>query len=512
MCGILLYHGAGKEFCDELYEFGENYKGNMCRSSCTSSVFNSLVPYVASRGPNYSSLRLLHKHSMCWFSSVLSIRQPFTKQSVPIGNRYILQFNGELYNEDIIQNDTAFFASLLKTDAVDITDKICSLEGEFAYTIYDMFTANIYFGRDDVGKRSLSYFLPPGTGEIYISSISGRHRGFNDCAAGVIYIYSIQQKKLTQYIQPAMKKKVSSEINTNKTEIESITNMLYEQLASSVAKRVNSIHPIHLQNSPIGVLFSGGLDCSVITALICQQLNSKPSKPVVELLNVSFENPRTGMKPSATPDRKLAVRSAGILRNLYPDIDIRLVEVDVSYDEYLNKRPVIIDLMFPKNTEMDLSIAIAFYFASKGNGHIELANGQRLEYQRQGVVLFSGLGADELYGGYHKFLNKSPAELAVELTKQINNIHDRNLNRDDKVTACNGVEMRYPFLDRKVIDFSLSQIPINLKVNKLILRKLAMTILALGDISEEPKRAIQFGSKSAKMTKDGNKHGTDLLE
>ena len=84
---------------------------------------------------------------------------------------------------------------------------------------------------------------------------------------------------------------------------------------------------------------------------------------------------------------------------------------------------------------------------------------------------------------YHKFANKAPHELVEELTRQINNIYDRNLNRDDKVIAYNGVEVRYPFLDEHVIKFSTVEIPINFKVNKLILRKVALQYLKLDGIS-----------------------------
>lgn len=393
---------------------------------------------------------------------------------------------------------------------------IRSLEGEFAYTIFDRQSQLIYFGRDSVGKRSLSYSFHEATGQLYIASVTGvtpEDWKYENCVGGVIYKYDIKAKQLddSHLIQPLFQ--VTDLVDPTEASLPETIDRLFSHLSIAVEKRIKSIHPKHIKNSPISILFSGGLDCSVLVALICQYLiSSNTIAPTIELLNVAFENPRTGLQPSQAPDRLLAQNSYSILKNLFPQINILLLEIDVPYQEYLQERSKVIDLMYPKDTEMDLSIAIAFYFASRGHGNVLLENGDKQPYDRHGIVLFSGLGADELYGGYHKFNNKSQQDLIHELTRQINNIHDRNLNRDDKVIAHNGVEVRYPFLDINVIDFSINQIPINFKINKLILRHLAKQRLNLAEIALEPKRAIQFGSKSAKMTKNGNKKGTDLLK
>lgn len=518
MCGILLHYLSDQNtddlLTDEFIEFDEEYI-RLKQCSDTSTVFNSIVPYITARGPNYSSLRVLKEHSTSWFSSLLSLREPYTIQSVNVDNRYILQFNGELYNSEIEHNDTQFIVSLLKLPNPDIPLIVKSLKGEFSYTIYDMQERKFYFGRDNVGKRSLSYRLDDDTGELYVSSVTGVIEGFSDCIAGVLYVYDVREKKLSDTYRIAQPYYVSEEVDENLTSIVDSIEKLYRKLEVAVEKRVTSIHPVHTENSPIAVLFSGGLDCSIIASLVCAQLGrtlNSPCNAVVELLNVAFENPRTGTMPCNTPDRKLAISSAAVLQDLFPDMEIRLVEIDVPYEDYLRHRPAVIKLMYPKNTEMDLSIAIAFYFASMGSGIIKTSNGEFKRYQRKGIVLFSGLGADELYGGYHKFANKSPKDLTEELSRQINNIYERNLNRDDKVIACNGVEVRYPFLDEEVIEFSTQHLPVNYKVNKMILRRLALEKLNLQGICEEPKRAIQFGTKSAKMTKDGNKHGTDILK
>lgn len=518
MCGILFVHSKHLNENDDLLEFEENCTKKFDFFQGDLAFVNKLMQLIELRGPNYSSLRYLNKN-FAWYSSILSLRQPFIKQSCLINEKYILQYNGELYNDQCLDDsDTSFIIQGLEkcNNELELLDFVKSWDGEFAFTIMDIKENILYFGRDSIGRRSLSYYQDA-EGELYVASITGNSKNFihesesdfENCLAGIIYKYNFNTNELISDIALNKPFQVTNTEDTDMCNVDKYVTTLFERLSVSISKRINSIHPKHIENSPIAILFSGGLDCSVIATMICQQLVNKRNA-IIELLNVSFENPRTGMKPSDSPDRKLAINSYKHIQNLFPELEIKLVEVDVPYDEYLQYRPSVVEMIYPKDTEMDLSIAIAFFFASRGNGFVNSKDNERIPYQRKGLVLFSGLGADELYGGYHKFINKSKDELQIELTKQINNIHDRNLNRDDKVIASNGVEVRYPFLDESVIKYSIN-IPINYKINKHILRKLASEKLSLGSIADEPKRAIQFGSKSAKMTKDGNKKGTDTL-
>lgn len=485
MCGILLYTDPTRDF-------------------------TYLQQQIAHRGPD--STQLITHDGIAFFSSVLSLRSPFTAQPL-IDEDFVLQFNGELYNDEISGNDTRWIQQMLQ-ETGDVVPTIRSLDGEFAYVIYQRSTRTISFGRDPVGKRSLVWSTAGD--QLVVASvhpIEDREQ-YTDCLNGVIYQYNLDTHALTM-IPNDTHYNINPNTDKDLTHISERVSQLHSVLSRSVAQRLKTIHPLHTSSTPFSILFSGGLDCTVIASL-CAQLS--PADTSIDLLNVAFDNPRTGLTASEAPDRQLAIQTWLSLCKTHPTTTFNLIEIDVPYSEYQDIRPKVIELMYPKNTEMDLSIAIAFYFASRGRGSL-LSCGddgstasilRQPGYKSTGKVLFSGLGADELYGGYHKFANKDSTTLVPELEKQINGIHERNLMRDDKVISDNGVEVRYPFLSHDVIKFSTEEIEINYKVNKLILRELAKT-LGLGFVAEEPKRAIQFGSKSAKITQGGKIKGTDSL-
>ncbi|CAH7675994.1 asparagine synthase-domain-containing protein [Phakopsora pachyrhizi] len=131
-------------------------------------------------------------------------------------------------------------------------------------------------------------------------------------------------------------------------------------------------------------------------------------------------------------------------------------------------------------------------------------------YRTPARVLISGLGADELLGGYSQhqpaFLTTSLSSnnwerLLDELAMDLERISTWNLGRDDRMMSWFGLEVRHPLLNRRVIDL-LSGLP-GLGDN-LLLRGLAHG-LRLVESCRLPKRAIQFGAQSAKL--DGNSKG-----
>lgn len=499
--------------------------------------FEFLIPYIANRGPDY--MRYNHRKHNNWtfqlFSSILSLRQPFTSQPL-IKGPYILQFNGELYEQQCeFSNDTEYLMDVIIKNGIDV---LSTINGEFAFVLIDTENSKIYFGRDMFGKRSLCFKL---TNELIISSVG--LPGYEECKGYTIYEMDLAKFELITHYKPLEYQPLDVLYLGDDHEAKVVD--IYRRLKVSCGIRQDTIFPLTSTEADFGVLFSGGIDCTLITAFLLENCMELQQHVTIDLLTVGFDNPRTQLAASNSPDRKLSVKSWFHLTRKFPGIKLRLIEINVDYESWLLHKPVVQDLMYPRNTEMDLSIAIAFYFASNNilpAQKIELtdfdvswndfvrntsAYTTSTEYMSRAKVLFSGLGADELFGGYsrHESLftgltsecdaSDAYKQLNALLIHDINIIHERNLGRDDRVIGVWGKELRYPYLDVNFVKYVINNIEGNLKIKmnwttnkkgdvianpirKWILRKVA-EYMGLDFIKDELKRAIQFGSKSAKM-------------
>lgn len=164
--------------------------------------------------------------------------------------------------------------------------------------------------------------------------------------------------------------------------------------------------------------------------------------------------------------------------------------------------------MHPHNTEMDLSIAYALYFAARGQGlctESSCSNSSPAPYTSPARVLLSGLGADELFGGYSRhpsaFQQKGYAGLIDELLLDVGRLGKRNLGRDDRVMAHWGKDVRFPYLDERLVrwaietpawekcDFENNEGVSAVEAGKRVLRLLALE-LGMGSVAKEKKRAV----------------------
>ncbi|RKP24693.1 asparagine synthase, partial [Syncephalis pseudoplumigaleata] len=274
--------------------------------------------------------------------------------------------------------------------------------------------------------------------------------------------------------------------------------------------------------SRLGILFSGGLDCMCLAVLASKHL--PPDEPI-DLINVAFENPRalsSGGVVAAydVPDRKTGRCGLAELQRLAPDRCWQFVEVNVPYADACAAKTHIMQLMAPANTLMDMSIAMALWFAAGGKGSRAMDSATSAEpYESACPVLLSGLGADELFAGYTRhreaWRRHGWPGLIDEVQLDLDRISSRNLGRDDRIISDRAREVRFPFLDERVVGFAC-QLPIHVKTDprlprgvgeKLLLRAMAACQLGLSDTSTRWKRAIQFGARTAKM-ESGKERGT----
>ena len=251
------------------------------------------------------------------------------------------------------------------------------------------------------------------------------------------------------------------------------------------------------------VLFSGGLDSAVVAALAASCSSNHP----VTLYNVSF-----GPSYEKSADRQAALITGQSLQARYSNIVYE--DIIVEWEEICQYEPHIRTLLQPKTTLMDVNIATALWFASRGGKSEVMADGS-VERPR---VLLLGMGADEQMGGYGRhrkaFERGGLEELKNELKMDQARFWERNLGRDDRICADHGKEARFPFLDANVVQF-LKTLPLNLvcdfslppgEGDKRILRLLAMR-LGLDHASGLVKRAIQFGSRISHLS-DAKRFGS----
>ncbi|WVZ90897.1 hypothetical protein U9M48_037151 [Paspalum notatum var. saurae] len=264
------------------------------------------------------------------------------------------------------------------------------------------------------------------------------------------------------------------------------------------------------ESAPIAVLFSGGLDSMILSALLDQCIDSKWT---IDLLNVSFDG-------KLAPDRISAIAGLRELQRVSPLRRWRLVEIDTALTDLKGESEHVMSLIHPSSTYMDLNIGIALWLAAGGDGWVDgstchLQDGSRYKYRSRSRVLIVGSGADEQCAGYGRHRTKYRLggwnALDQEMRVDVQRIWKRNMGRDDRCISDHGKEARFPFLDENVMK-TLLEIPLweiaKLdepvgKGDKKILREVARQ-LGLQEAALQPKRAIQFGSRIARESNRKN--------
>ena len=383
------------------------------------------------RGPDwsgtYSDKNTILVHERLSIVGVDSGAQPIYSED---GNQ-ILAVNGEIYNhKELAQNLTQSWNFQTKSDCEIInalyheknTGFLNDLNGIFAFILYDKQKNDYLIARDPVGIIPL-YMGYDEEGKHYVASemkaLTTVCKQIEIFPPG--HYYNGSEGKLIKYYNPDWKKYENTRTDLDKNEIKiSLEDAVHRQLMSDV---------------PYGVLLSGGLDSSIISALAARysrkRIEENDSKdawwPRLHSFSVGLEG---------APDLKAAKVVADYIGSVHHEMTFTVQEgLDALRD-------VIYHIETYDVTTIRASTPM-YLLARK--------------IKSMGVkMVLSGEGADEIFGGYLYF-HKAPnaKEFHAETLRKIEKLHMYDCLRANKSMAAWGVECRVPFLDLEFLNTAM---------------------------------------------------------
>ena len=179
---------------------------------------------------------------------------------------------------------------------------------------------------------------------------------------------------------------------------------------------------------PVAALLSGGIDSSLIAALVQRELK-KLGKPALETYSIGFEG---------SPDLYYARKVADWIGSKHN-------EIVVTPEDFFKAIPAVMWAIE--------SYDITSVRASVGNWMVAREISRRSEAK----VVFNGDGSDEVFGSY-KYFAKAPgdAEFERESQRLLEEIHFYDGLRSDRSISCHGLEPRTPFLDKQFVAVAMS--------------------------------------------------------
>lgn len=414
---------------------------------------------IRHRGPDWSgiycSTQAVLVHERLSIVDIESGGQPLFSKDKDL----ILAVNGEIYNHQEIRNkyrdsyefqsnsDCEAILALYKEKGINFLD---DLNGIFAFALYDKSTNSFLIGRDHMGIIPL-YMGYDDRGQFYVASEMKALEGFcssiKEFPAG--HYYSSSEGEVKQwYKRDWMEYENVKENDTDITKLkQGLEGAVQRQLMSDV---------------PYGVLLSGGLDSSIISAIAKMYAAKRvEDNGTSEAWWPQLHSFAVGLKGS--PDLIASKKVADYIGTIHHEIHFTVEEALDALSDVIYHIETYDVTTVRASTPMYL---LARFIKSMGV-----------------KMVLSGEGADEIFGGYLYF-HKAPSAKAFheETVRKLDKLHLYDCLRANKSLAAWGVEGRVPFLDKEFLDIAMNINPKdkmcgNGKIEKYILRKAFEDIL-----------------------------------
>jgi asparagine synthase (glutamine-hydrolysing) len=417
------------------------------------------------RGPEFSKLDFSYIKMILGFHR-LAINGLNKASNQPLViNDIVLICNGEIYNykqlykimdiEPQTGSDCEVIIHLFLKYGIEQT--LVMLDGVFAFILFDNrisedLNSNIYVARDPFGVRPLYYlknslnildrFVQSDAIYGFASELKCLEKFYNTNTSnysieqfqpGTYSVYNLSSKVFSNWIP--MKENIVYFVPTfsyisaieDKTNYVSFLDKIYKNinyyLRSAVEKRCLTTE------RPIACLLSGGLDSSLIAALVSEYYEKNHVGKVLETYSIGLEG---------SEDLKYAQIVADYIGSKH-------TTVIVTENDMFNAIPEVIEKIESYDTT---SVR-----ASIGNYLL----GKYIAANSDAKVIFNGDGSDELLGGY-LYMNNCPDDIEFdrETRRLLKDIHLFDVLRSDKSISSNGLEPRTPFLDKTFVSYVLS--------------------------------------------------------
>ncbi len=378
------------------------------------------IPKIKHRGPDgtgvISGENFKFGHTRLAIIDVANGQQPMSNHDRSL----CIIFNGEIYNhrqirEELKQNhqfktdcDTEVILHLYEEEGLKGLKR---LDGMFALAIAT--PEELVLARDPIGIKPL-YLQKDHQRTYFASEIKACVEHSSICEFPPGTIYSSKSGYQAFY-------EVPSQYNPDLGWDECLTG-LRTRLKKAVTKRL-------MADVPLGSFLSGGLDSSLITALIKEHQQ--------ELHTFSVSLPESSDRQYA----ELVSRHLGTIHH----------EMIVTPRELWDAIPEVIYYLESYDRSLVRSAVANYYLAKLAASEVK--------------VVLTGEGADELFAGYaylNRFDNRD--SLQRELWNITQELHYTNLQRVDRMTMAHGLEARVPFLDQEMVSWAM-RIPPQYKRN-----------------------------------------------